>query len=614
MNKKIVTLLTAFCLLSVSAIFAAAEPLWTHDFGKKVNWVKVSETGTLIVGAADGLYGVKGETGEILWTNNKLKDLIVETYEAMPNTPYIIITPEAKPKKAKTGFGALAGSFSGIGAKPSVVIINSLDGAIVCDTKELGLKQITAQYSLPKLNAVVFEGIGAKGMLDIFYDFNTNTKVWEKTSLLGNKTGTFGAPVLVDDNTLLWTSGIGYSLVSAKTGDISYSAEIKFKDKDTPPQVVFNEDRSVVYFINKKLALAYNISDGSKYWKEPVEMEDPPTHVFTDSRGIYIAVPKYMNLYDYKTGAPKWGEDGVKLSDPLLNYVFLEKGLGIQLNEKTDFSVNVLDYETGKPLVKKNVELDSVAVDLRMVAKGLLYRTAEELNVLDAETGKPVFKKPVKFKPPVIAVDNGDITYLFGKKELVKVNNADCTFTTQDFDSKFEGGETPSGIELRNGNILLKSSQNLSMFDLDGKPIYHAFYKAPGISFAAKIALAAASAATMAAGATMSAQAGFKEGATGMKTSETTTQGKSGASLMGASGAGFSAMGKRFNATKEADGFVAMLTVLPDGVGVIKVNKDSGKKENEVVLKEKEPVYEIDDLGGMLYFKSKKTEISGFKF
>jgi len=101
MNKKIVTLLTAFCLLSVSAVFAAAEPLWTHDFGKKVNWTKVSETGTPIVGAADGLYGVKGETGEVLWTNNNLKDLIVETYEAMPNTPYIIITPEAKPKKAK---------------------------------------------------------------------------------------------------------------------------------------------------------------------------------------------------------------------------------------------------------------------------------------------------------------------------------------------------------------------------------------------------------------------------------------------------------------------------------------------------------------------------------
>jgi len=71
---------------------------------------------------------------------------------------------------------------------------------------------------------VIFEGIGAKGMLDMFYDFNTNTKVWEKTNLLGGKPGTFGAPVLVDDNTLLWTSGAGYSLVSAKTGDISYSA------------------------------------------------------------------------------------------------------------------------------------------------------------------------------------------------------------------------------------------------------------------------------------------------------------------------------------------------------------------------------------------------------
>jgi hypothetical protein len=73
-------------------------------------------------------------------------------------------------------------------------------------------------------------------------------------------------------------------------------------------------------------------------------------------------------------------------------------------------------------------------------------------------------------------------------------------------------------------------------------------------------------------------------------------------------------MNKRFNATKEADGFVTMLTKLDDGVGVVKVNKDNGNKENEVIFKEKEPIYEIDELGAILYFKSKKTELSGFKF
>jgi hypothetical protein len=57
-----------------------------------------------------------------------------------------------------------------------------------------------------------------------------------------------------------------------------------------------------------------------------------------------------------------------------------------------------------------------------------------------------------------------------------------------------------------------------------------------------------------------------------------------------------------------------MLTQFKTGVGVVKVNKDSGKTENEVSFKEKEPVYEIDDLGGMLYYKSGKKELSGFKF
>ena len=78
--------------------------------------------------------------------------------------------------------------------------------------------------------------------------------------------------------------------------------------------------------------------------------------------------------------------------------------------------------------------------------------------------------------------------------------------------------------------------------------------------------------------------------------------------------AGFKAMGKRFKASKQADGFVTMLTQLDKGVGVVKVNKDSGKTENEVVFDEKEPVYELDELGSMLYFKSGKSELSGYIF
>jgi outer membrane protein assembly factor BamB len=611
---KKLTLLAAACFLAVITTLAGTDPKWKQNFANEINWMKVTDAGALVVATDDGLFGVNADDGKILWTNDKLKKLIVETYESMAGTPYFIIAPDAKPTKAKTGFAA---AFAFGGPKPAIIIINGTDGTVVCDTKEqLGFKMLTGQYRLPELNTVIFEGVSAatKKMVAIYYDFNTNTKVWEKESILTNKCGSFVPPIVVDENTLLWTSSCGYSIIDIKTGNVKYSTEIKFKDP-AAPKIVFNEDRSVVYFINKKFGNAYKISDGTALWKTPIDMDDPATHVFTDSRGIYIAVPKYINLYDYKTGEAKWGKDGIKLYDPLMNYAFTDKGLGIQMVDKDDYSLNLLDYETGKPLVKKAFKLKDAAVDVRMVPKGLLYRTAKELNILDAETGKPSFEKSIKFKDDVITVDKGDKTYIFCGKNFYVFDNQACTYNSQEIDTKFEDKEKPKTIEIRNNNLLLKADQNLTMFDTQGKVIFHAFYKAPGLSMAAKIAQGALMVASAAASAGMAASSGMEQGANGgYATSHSETMYKGSQGFAGAASHHAKEMNKRFNATKEADGFVTMLTKLDDGVGVVKVNKDNGNKENEVIFKEKEPIYEIDELGAILYFKSKKTELSGFKF
>jgi outer membrane protein assembly factor BamB len=605
-----ITLLCAFCIIAIFAAYAGTEPKWKATFGKELNWMKVTDVGTLVVATDDGLYGINSEDGSIVWKNEALKKLVVEAYEPLPETPFIIITPEAKPAK-QSAFAGIMGSFN----KGSVVIINAQDGKVACDTKALGMDRLSAQYSLPDLNAIIFQGSSNKGkQLTLFYDFNTNTKIWEQEYILGKKDASFLPPAVIDKNTIIWTGTSGYSIIDAQTGALKYRTEIKFKDI-AAPKMVFNKDRSVVYFVNKKFGNAYKISDGSKLWKEEIDMDDPASHVFTDERGIYIAVKNHINLYDYNTGEPKWGKDGIKLYDPLLDYVFTDKGLGIQMVDKDDYSVNLLNYETGKPLIKKAVKLKASAKDLRMVTKGLLYRTEKELNILDVETGAPSFDKSIKFKEPVLAIDKGDKTYIFSGPQYYDFNNKTCTYTNKSIVNKFEGKEIPSKIELRPQGILLKSDQNLTMFDFEGNTLYHAYYKAPGLSMVAKLALGAMSVAAAGVAAQSAAASGYEKGLNGNQHTDNSLQnGRNADAMGGIASAGFKAMGKRFNASKEADNFVTMLTKLDDGVGVVKLNKDTGAKENEVVFKEKEPVYELDDIGGMLYFKSKKTELSGFKF
>jgi len=613
MKKRIfqaVMLLTLFGFSNVSN--AENNPKWKTKFTKEIEWMKVTDAGTFVVSTEDGLYGINPEDGTVIWKNEELKKLIVETYEPLAGTPFIIITPGAQPAKPKKGLAAFAINLS----KGYVVIINSLDGVVACDTRTLGMSNLLAEYSLPELNAIIFSGIKGIKMMDkrsctIFYDFNTNTMVWEKESSID----CFIEPKVIDQDNFIATGTTGYSIISTKTGEVKYKKEIKFKDVVLKPKMVFNKDKSVVYFVNKKFGNAYKVSDGTTLWKTPIEMDDPATHVFVDDRGIYIAVPKTINLYDYNTGEPKWGKDGIKLFDPMVDYVFTEKGLGIQMGDDGKYSVNLLNYDTGKPLVKKAVKLKAPAVDLRMVPKGLLYRSSLELNILDAETGEPSFAKSIKFKAPVVAIDKDDHTYLFSGPQYYDFNNQTCEYTTNTIANTFEGKETPNGIEVRDTGILLKSEQNLSMYDLNGKLIYHVFNKAPGISLAAKIALGAVSVAATAVMVASASASGFEKGANGnYATANSNNNSRMADGMGGVATAGFKAMGKRFKASKQADGFVTMLTQLDKGVGVVKVNKDSGKTENEVVFDEKEPVYELDELGSMLYFKSGKSELLGYIF
>jgi hypothetical protein len=54
---------------------------------------------------------------------------------------------------------------------------------------------------------------------------------------------------------------------------------------------------------------------------------------------------------------------------------------------------------------------------------------------------------------------------------------------------------------------------------------------------------------------------------------------------------------KKFSATKETKDFLYILTKLEDGVGLVKLHKDTGEKLAELLLKDKKPEDTIDDFG-----------------
>jgi hypothetical protein len=76
--------------------------------------------------------------------------------------------------------------------------------------------------------------------------------------------------------------------------------------------------------------------------------------------------------------------------------------------------------------------------------------------------------------------------------------------------------------------------------------------------------------------------------------------------------ASFNEMSKRFRATSATENAQFILTKLDEGAGLIKINKDTGLAEKEIILKNKKPEYEVDEFGGYLYYQAKGNIIYSY--
>tara|TARA_B100001179_G_C18483288_1_gene356611 strand:- start:534 stop:854 length:321 start_codon:yes stop_codon:yes gene_type:complete len=80
----------------------------------------------------------------------------------------------------------------------------------------------------------------------------------------------------------------------------------------------------------------------------------------------------------------------------------------------------------------------------------------------------------------------------------------------------------------------------------------------------------------------------------------------------GMASASFDYLATRFKATAATEDAQFTLTKLDDGVGLVKLDKNTGEVTKEIVLKDKKPEYEVDELGGMLYYKADNKTIYAY--
>ena len=95
-----------------------------------------------------------------------------------------------------------------------------------------------------------------------------------------------------------------------------------------------------------------------------------------------------------------------------------------------------------------------------------------------------------------------------------------------------------------------------------------------------------------------------------------TAYSQGGAQLSGYSHQAAAMASTRFRASLNVPGSVFMLTRAPEGNGnvLLQIDKDSGQPRSRVDLgKEREPVYAVDDVAGMLFLRTAPGTLVGYK-
>ena len=321
------------------------------------------------------------------------------------------------------------------------------------------------------------------------------------------------------------------------------------------------------------------------------------------------------NLADYNlnTGQPNWQFDfrpyklkkpgngkGDKPSNPSKGYAVMK------LDNKSNtlyfpFRDILIAVDAKSGRAKWDVKANKIGQvrDLHVVPEGILVLNLNGLQLIDPATGAEKWDKPLKVKGAEsgLLVQDGDLFYMVSKKYLMEIDVAKKSAKQLTDKIKFEGNESFSSIEMKDDLIILGSSQNIvGINKKSGNIEYQKYFKAPGASLttiAQNVTLA-----TVAAAATMNSQRIGQQNANadGSYTYHQYTP---------------AVMSSGTRNSSNADNFKYINTKFKGkGFGLAKVDKNTGKLSNEIVIGDRSPIYATDENANLIYYKADKKKVA----
>lgn len=600
-RKILKTQFWLFLLLSTSLVIAqkAETPDNKYDVGA-IKWMKISDPGTLIVSTAKGIYGIKPNESSPSFLFDKRKNIKEENFKLQSGTPYAMF---------------IANGMNGV-----TFVIDIVSGQTLFDSKEQGFSFMTSRDIILPENKLVVSGlrkiegkIGAAYAIAV-YDLTSGKEEYTLPQK-GNNNVTGVADII--DGKLLIPRKKGLDCIDLASGNTSWTADVKNVTS-------VNAEKDAIYAFqsnnNGKNTSIYKISNNGKLaWKDGNKLKGQVRQTEYLPNGIAILSDEVTGknreskiyFLDANTGDDQW-KKAPKTKGLISHFYTQEDGI---LFGVASGGINKINYD-GTPLWKRPLKTGPSISTLAKTDKGILYITSKDADIIDENTGESVFGKKLKYKASksvASAYDNTNKRFLLSCSDGLYSIDGNSGKYEIIATPKFGEKEMPTSIEMRGENILLSSSQNMMLLDKDGKELYHQHFKSPSKSGFMKVLSGALAVASTAMAASAAYRAGANRNSIGNYNSygkQMDTYAKGFSQIAGAS---FSAMSKRFKASAQTQNDKFILTKLDSGVGLVKLDKDSGKTVKEILLKDKKPTYKVDDVERILYYQANKNTIYAYK-
>jgi hypothetical protein len=593
----------------------AQNPDFTYKLGGKITFMKLTDAGVLVVANGEGLVGIKPGASQPHFNFTSYGKVKPEEMDFIPMSPYLVVS--------QGGF---------MTAKKS--LIDFVSGKKMFGTEDNGWKFTNrCDVMLPQNKLVVLgsrkSGAMAIGLYDLatgkeesLIELNDPKKVGSVASIPQFS----GRPTIIGNGLLVPTTK-NLIQINTQTGKIDWTTKT-----DDITWVVADESGTEIYCFEERPngdTKIFKVSNkGEILWKEGQKLKGRVVNFQILPQGLAVvsnvdnsgksgiakiassASESKIMMLSAKDGEDLW-EKAPKTKGYVQHFYVMEDGILFGIQEG---GINKISFG-GTPLFKKPLKTGENIHTMAMTPKGMIYITDSDANIIDLKTGESIWNKPIQYKKAKAVsstYDKKNKRYLIstGEEMLAIDENSGDVSTLASY--KFNEKEVPGSLTSRDGGLLLTSSQNIMMLNFDGSQKFHEYYKSPGKSTAGKIFAGVMGVASVAVASSAALTAGANKNSLGDYNSygERAKIVQDGFSDIAS--ASFTEMSKRFKATSATENYQYILTMLDSGVGLVKINKDNGSKEKEVLLKDKKPEYEVDEIGGMLYYQKDGSTIYAF--